>query len=127
LTCVAVERNAASHANIPDRVGKEGSSRKHARQLDLLSRRGPTVILVRLSKGGFSGLCRYLSLVVSPVRAAAIVPILIVQDWASVWAFRPDLEPRNLGIMLPASFIDIGAGWLLYARVSEALVQLAVG
>jgi uncharacterized protein len=92
----------------------------------------PAVILVGLSKGGFSGLSMVamplLSLVVSPVRAAAIMlPILIVQDWVSVWAFRRDFEPRNLGIMLPASFIGIGAGWLLYAHVSEALVRLAVG
>ena len=40
-----------------------------------------------------------MSLVSSPVRAAAIVlPILIVQDWVSVWAFRRDYslaEPHH--------------------------------
>jgi uncharacterized protein len=55
----------------------------------------PAVILPGLSKGGFSGLSSLampmLSLVESPVRAAAIVlPILVVQDWVSVWAFRRD-------------------------------------
>jgi uncharacterized protein len=49
------------------------------------------VIILGLSKGGFSGLgslaTPILSWVASPVRAAAIVlPILIVQDWVSVWA-----------------------------------------
>jgi uncharacterized protein len=92
----------------------------------------PAVILVGLSKGGFSGLSALamplLSLELSPVRAAAILlPILIVQDGVSVWAFRRDFEPRNLIIMIPASLIGIGAGWLLAAHVSEALVRLAVG
>jgi uncharacterized membrane protein YfcA len=92
----------------------------------------PAVILVGLSKGGFAGLSALsmplLSLVVSPVRAAAIMlPILIVQDWVSVWAFRRDFDPRNLKILSPASLIGIGAGFLLAAHVSEALVRLAVG
>jgi uncharacterized membrane protein YfcA len=92
----------------------------------------PAVILVGLSKGGFSGLSALamplLSLTISPVRAAAIMlPILVVQDWVSVWAFRRDFEPRNLLIMIPASIFGICAGWLLAAHVSEALVRLAVG
>jgi uncharacterized protein len=92
----------------------------------------PAVILVGLSKGGFSGLSALamplLALVVSPVKAAAILlPILIVQDWVSVWAFRRDFDSRNLLILIPASLIGIGAGWLLAAHVGEALVRLAVG
>jgi hypothetical protein len=64
----------------------------------------PAVILLSLSKGGFSGLSSLampmMSLVSSPVRAAAIVlPILIVQDWVSVWAFRRDYSLRNLIIL----------------------------
>jgi uncharacterized membrane protein YfcA len=92
----------------------------------------PAVILLGLSKGGFAGLSSLsmplMSLVMSPVRAAAIVlPILIVQDWISVWAFRRDWDRRNLLILVPASLIGIAAGWLLAARVSEGLVRLAVG
>jgi uncharacterized membrane protein YfcA len=92
----------------------------------------PAVILLGLSKGGFSGLSSLsmplLSLVISPVRAAAILlPILIVQDWVSVWAFRRDWEKRNLLILIPASAIGVFFGWLLAAHVSEALVRLAVG
>ena len=53
----------------------------------------PAVILLGLSKGGFSGLSSLampmMSLVASPARAAAIVlPILIVQDWVSEDAVR---------------------------------------
>jgi len=92
----------------------------------------PAVILLGLSKGGFSGLSTLampmMSLVISPVRAAAIVlPVLIVQDWVSVWAFRRDFSPRNLLILIPSSIVGVAAGWLLAARVSEDAVRLAVG
>jgi uncharacterized membrane protein YfcA len=92
----------------------------------------PVVVLYGLSKGGFSGLgslgVPILSLVTSPVRAAAIVlPILIVQDWVSVWAFRRDYSPRNLVILTPSALLGIGGGWLLAARVSEDAVRLALG
>ena len=92
----------------------------------------PAVALLGLSKGGFSGLSSLamplLALVVSPVKAAAIVlPILIVQDWVSVWAFRRDFHLRNLMILLPGALAGVAAGWLLAARVDEAAVRLAVG
>ena len=92
----------------------------------------PAVILFGLSKGGFSGLgslaMPMMSLVASPVRAAAILlPILIVQDWVGVWAFRRDFSPRNLAILVPSAPIDVGLGWLLAARVSDDAVRLAVG
>ena len=92
----------------------------------------PTVIVLGLSKGGFTGLSSLsmpmLSLVTSPVRAAAIVPpVLIVQDWVSVWAFRRDFSPRNLAALIPSAMTGIAAGWLLAARVGEDAVRLAVG
>jgi uncharacterized membrane protein YfcA len=92
----------------------------------------PAVIVLGLSKGGFTGLSSLampmMALVISPVRAAAIVlPVLIVQDWVSVWAFRRDFSSRNLLILIPSSMIGIAAGWLLAARVSEDAVRLAVG
>jgi len=92
----------------------------------------PAVVVLGVSKGGFTGLSSLampmLSLVISPVRAAAIVlPVLIVQDWVSVWAFRRDFSPRNLLILIPSSMIGVAAGWLLAARVNEDAVRLAVG
>ncbi len=92
----------------------------------------PAVILFGLSKGGFSGLgtigVPMLSLVASPVRAAAIIlPILLVQDWLSVWAFRREFSPRNLVILIPSSIIGVGVGWLFAARVSDDAVRLAIG
>jgi uncharacterized protein len=90
------------------------------------------VMIFGLSKGGFSGLSSLampmLSLVASPVRAAAIVlPILIIQDWVSVWAFRRDFSSRNLVILVPSSMIGVALGWLLAARVTDDAVRLAVG
>src|SRR5580693_3260427 len=92
----------------------------------------PAVIILGLSKGGFTGLSSLampmLSLVISPVKAAAIVlPVLIVQDWVSVWAFRRDFSPRNLVILTPSAVIGVGMGWLLAARVSEDAVRLVIG
>src|SRR5271165_4094557 len=92
----------------------------------------PAVIVLGLSKGGFTGLSSLampmLSLVTSPIRAAAIVlPVMIVQDWVSVWAFRRDFSTRNLVILIPCSMLGIAAGWLFAARVSEDAIRLAVG
>ena len=92
----------------------------------------PAVILLGLSKGGFAGLSALamplFALAMSPVKAAAIVlPLLIVQDWVSVWAFRRDWDARNLLILTPAAAIGVAAGWLLAAQVDEEAVRLAVG
>jgi len=90
------------------------------------------VFLFGLSKGGFSGVSTLgmplMSLVASPVRAAAIVlPILIVQDWVGVWAFRRDFSARNLIILTPSAVLGVGLGWLMAARVSDDAVRLAIG
>src|SRR3974377_2414151 len=92
----------------------------------------PAVIILGLSKGGFTGLSSLampmLALVISPVRAAAIIlPVLIVQDWGSVWAFRRDFSSRNLVILIPSSMIGIAAGWLLAARGSEGAGRAPAG
>ncbi|RDJ19839.1 sulfite exporter TauE/SafE family protein [Bosea caraganae] len=92
----------------------------------------PAVILVGLAKGGFSGLgllsLPLMALVLSPVRAAAIMlPILIVQDIVSVWAYRREFDRRNLAMMLPGALLGVLAGYLLASRVSDAAVGLSVG
>jgi uncharacterized membrane protein YfcA len=92
----------------------------------------PAVVLMGLSKGGFSGIgllsLPLMALVVSPVQAAAVMlPILIVQDVVTVWSFRRAVDRRNLAILLPSSAVGVAAAWLLAARVSDAAVALAVG
>ena len=84
----------------------------------------PAVTLLGLAKGGFSGLgllsLPLMSLVVSPVQAAAIIlPILLVQDVVSVWAYRRAWDKRNVMILLPSAIIGTGTGYLLAAPVSD--------
>jgi uncharacterized membrane protein YfcA len=92
----------------------------------------PAVTLMGLAKGGFSGIgllsLPLMALVVSPVQSAAIMlPILIVQDVVTVWAYRHAWDRRNLAILVPSAMGGILAGYLLAARVSDAAVLVAVG
>ena len=92
----------------------------------------PAVILLGLAKGGFAGIgilgVPLLALVISPVQAAAILlPILLVQDVVSVAAFYRSRDDAVLWQMLPGAALGIAAGYLLAARVSVAMVELAVG
>lgn len=92
----------------------------------------PAVLLMGLSKGGFAGLgllsLPLMALVVSPVQAAAIMlPILIVQDVVTVWAYRRTWDRASLAVLLPGAAVGILLGYLLAAWVSDAAVALAVG
>jgi len=92
----------------------------------------PAVILMGLSKGGFSGLgllsLPLMALVVSPVQAAAIMlPLLISQDVVTVWSYRRDYDVKTLATLMPGAVLGILAGYLLAAKVSDAAVGLAVG
>lgn len=92
----------------------------------------PAVILLGLAKGGFSGIgviaVPLMALAVSPVLAASItLPILIVQDVVSVWAFRKTWDKAVLTLMLPSAAVGIGAGFALAAFVKPGAVELAVG
>ena len=92
----------------------------------------PAVVLLGLSKGGFSGIgllaLPLMALVASPLQSAAIMlPILMVQDVVTVWAYRRDWDWRNLAILLPSAAVGIGLGYALAAWVSDAVVALAIG
>ncbi|MDP2011406.1 MAG: sulfite exporter TauE/SafE family protein [Phenylobacterium sp.] len=92
----------------------------------------PAVILLGLAKGGFSGIgviaVPLMALAVSPVLAASItLPILIVQDVVSVWAFRKTWDRGILLLMLPSAAVGIFAGFALAAFVRPGAVELAVG
>lgn len=92
----------------------------------------PAVILLGLAKGGFAGIgviaVPLMALAVSPVLAASItLPILIVQDVVSVWAFRRTWDRAILMLMLPSAAVGIFAGFALAAFVKPGAVELAVG
>ncbi|TKD52885.1 sulfite exporter TauE/SafE family protein [Sphingomonas baiyangensis] len=92
----------------------------------------PAVILLGLAKGGFSGVGALslpaLAFIISPVQAAAILlPILIVQDVVSVWAFRRTWNGRVLAWTLPGAGLGIALGWYFAASVQPRGVLAAVG
>ncbi|MGO4705004.1 sulfite exporter TauE/SafE family protein [Microvirga sp. 2MCAF38] len=92
----------------------------------------PAVVLMGMAKGGFSGLgllsLPLMALVVSPVQSAAIMlPILMVQDVVTVWAYRKTWDLRNILILLPSGIVGIVTAYLLAAKVSDEAVTLAVG
>lgn len=93
----------------------------------------PAVILVGLSKGGLGGAfglmgVPILSLVISPVQAAAIMlPIMIVMDVAGLWVWRRHYDATTLKVMLPGAVVGIGIGWLTAEFVTADIIRLIVG
>ena len=92
----------------------------------------PAVLVLGLAKGGLTGVgmlaVPLLALVMSPVQAAAItLPVLLVQDVFTVWAFRRFWDGKTLALMLPGAALGILAGYLLAASVPVAWVELALG
>lgn len=90
------------------------------------------VILVGLAKGGFAGLgaaaMPLLALVMDPVAGAGmLLPILMVQDVVSVWAFRRSYDSRTLLLTIPGAAVGIFIAWLLAASINEDAVRGFVG
>lgn len=90
------------------------------------------VILSGLAKGGFAGIgalaMPVMALGIDPVRGAAIMlPILILQDTVSVWAFRHSWDRHILKVMLPGMAIGVALGYFFAAQVAETTVLGALG
>ena len=90
------------------------------------------VVISGLAKGGFAGVgalaMPILALAIDPVRAAAIMlPILIMQDAVSVWAFRRSWDGGILRVMLPGMAAGVALGYLFAAEVPESAVLGALG
>ena len=93
---------------------------------------GMAVVLLGLAKSGLSGVgalaVPLLALVMPPLQAAAItLPIMVVQDWVSVYSFRHEINRRNLAILLPGALAGVIAAYFLAEKVSEDIVRLALG
>jgi hypothetical protein len=92
----------------------------------------PAVIMLGLSKGGFSGIgmvaTPLLALLLPPLEASAILlPIILLQDVMSCWIYRRVWDPWNLKVLLPGAVLGVAAAWLLAAHVSDAVIRLVVG
>ena len=66
---------------------------------------------------------------VMPARDAAgmMLPILCLMDLIAILIYRREVDWRVYGIMIPGALVGTLIGWALSARVSEAVVGLAVG
>ena len=90
------------------------------------------VVISGLAKGGFAGLgglaMPVMVLANPPVESAAVMlPILIIQDAVSVWAFRRAWDGAVLRVMVPGMTLGVGLGYLFSRMVSERAVLAAVG
>ena len=93
----------------------------------------PAVILYGISKGGFGGglgilAVPIMSLVISPVQAAAVLlPILCVMDLFGVYVYRDKWDPVNLKILIPGAMAGIALGTVLFRYLTPDIIRLLVG
>jgi uncharacterized protein len=88
--------------------------------------------LVGMSKGGLPvvGMLAVpvLALVISPIVAAGLLlPVYVLSDMFGLYAYRRHYDRRVLSILIPATTLGIGLGWLTASVVSERLVEGLVG
>lgn len=92
----------------------------------------PAVIALGISKGGFSGLgtiaAPLIALAVPPIQAVAVlIPILLVQDAVTVWAYRKTWDANILKIMIPGQVVGVLIAWAFAAYVADSVIRLVVG
>lgn len=93
----------------------------------------PAVFLMAMGKGGFGGNLAVLAMPVMAMSAPALqaaaimMPILLLMDAISVWAWRRTWSRENLMIMLPAGIAGTFAGYLTASMVSDPALRLMIG
>ncbi|MEM6513438.1 MAG: sulfite exporter TauE/SafE family protein [Pseudomonadota bacterium] len=93
----------------------------------------PAVFVFGVSKGGFGGglgviAVPLMSLVVSPIQAAAILlPILCFMDLITTRVFWKRWSSAELQVVLPAAVLGVVIGTLVFSYLSDALIKLIVG
>lgn len=93
----------------------------------------PAVLIFGIAKGGFGGTLGILSvpimsLVVSPLQAAAILlPLLCVMDIFAISKFWKKWDSHSLKVMLPAAAVGVVIGGLSFKYLSEDYIRLLVG
>ena len=90
------------------------------------------VLFVGLSKGGLPAIAMLsvplLSLVMSPVKAAALLlPIYILTDAVGVYLYRHHYSARNLAILMPSAVVGVFAGWATAAFLPDRAIGLLIG
>jgi uncharacterized protein len=103
-----------------------------AENLPLFALAGLGAIFVGLGKGGLPAIGALavptLSLVISPVTAAALLlPVYVVSDCAGLWLYRRSFSKPNLAILIPASMAGIAFGWATASIFSDKIITLLIG
>ncbi len=91
-----------------------------------------SVLITGVSKGGFGGIAilavPLMALTISPVVAAGIMlPILLVMDAFSLWAWRGSWRLEYLLFMLPGAVIGVSIGAFFAGEVNDDFVRIVVG
>jgi uncharacterized protein len=92
----------------------------------------PAILLFAMAKGGLGaglGLLSVplMSLVVSPVQAAAIMlPLLLVMDASAVWTFRGQWNLEQVKILVPGALLGVMAGAFTFQYLSEDAVKILI-
>ncbi len=93
----------------------------------------PAVLLYGMGKGGLGPgagavVVPLLSLVISPVQAAAIMlPILCVMDIFAVRTFRRNYDREQLKILVPAALVGVVGGVVTMNLLPVKLLKLMIG
>lgn len=90
------------------------------------------VLMTGIAKGGLGlagGLSvPILSLVISPVQAAAIMlPILVVMDISAAWAYRRVWDRSIMKVMLPAGILGVALGALVFKLLNDDWIRVLIG
>ena len=92
----------------------------------------PAVTVLGLGKGGFIGIgmiaTPMVALVVPPLQSAAILlPILIIQDAISLWAYHRAWSAWNLKVLMPGALLGLAVGTFFASAVSNAAIEFTIG
>jgi len=92
----------------------------------------PAILLFAMAKGGLGaglGLLSVplMSLVISPVQAAAIMlPLLVVMDAAAIWSFRGQWNMEQIKIMLPGALLGVIVGTFTFQYMSDDAIKILI-
>jgi uncharacterized membrane protein YfcA len=91
------------------------------------------VVIWGVSKAGFGGglaliSVPMLSLVISPLEAAAIMlPILCVMDLFGVWGYRRTWRRESMGVLFAGVVLGTIVGALTFGSIDEDMLRLVIG
>lgn len=90
----------------------------------------PAILFFAMAKGGMGaglGLLSVplMSLVISPVQAAAIMmPLLLVMDATAVWSFRGQWNIEQIKVMLPGALLGVLVGTFTFRYLSDNAIKI---